>query len=199
MKLKLLTIAFIVLYIINFSSHIADVRQGYNEAPECSDDKEYITLVVKQTPSENVDSNSSDIQIKETNEILKIEVPYQEFSKTTDYLYLLLGILALFISPILIIVSIKFFKNLFIGNIVSSAQINRLKFIAYSQLLLPIIQNIIVFYLNKEQQEVADLYSLSLVKYDYDFSLFIIPLILLLIIEISKQHLSLKENAELTI
>ncbi|WP_244154079.1 hypothetical protein [Myroides odoratimimus] len=93
----------------------------------------------------------------------------------------------------------KFFKNLYNGNIASNSQIRRLQILAYFQLLLPVLGNIFIYYSNKEQQEVTNIYNLDLVKYDYDFSLFIIPLILLLIVEVLKQHLTLKENAELTI
>ncbi|MDO5856452.1 hypothetical protein Q2490_04050 [Myroides odoratimimus] len=90
-------------------------------------------------------------------------------------------------------------KNLYSGNIVSNNQIRRLQLLAYFHLILPVLGNIYIFYSNKEQQEVANIYNLDLVKYDYDFSLFIIPLILLLIVEVLKQHLTLKESAELTI
>ncbi|MCC9041674.1 DUF2975 domain-containing protein [Myroides sp. M-43] len=205
MKLKLLTVIFIVLYIANLCVHFKDFQQGYNET-ECHDDKAYTTLVVKQTPSDTsdlhlslTDKKTTDIQIREIKETIEVEVPKQHLNGISNFFIGLLGILTILLSPVIIVVFIKFFKNLYNGNIVSNSQIRRLQILAYFQLLLPVLGNIFIYYSNKEQQEVANIYNLDLAKYDYDFSLFIIPLILLLIVEVLKQHLTLKENAELTI
>lgn len=206
MKLKLLTVIFIVLYIANLCVHFRDFQQGYNNAPECHDDKVYTTLIVKQTPSDTsdlhlslTDKKTTGIQIREIKETIEVEVPKQYSNGISNFFIGLLGILTILLFPVIIIVFIKFFKNLYNGNIASNSQIRRLQILAYFQLLLPVLGNIFIYYSNKEQQEVANIYNLDLVKYDYDSSLFIIPLILLLIVEVLKQHLTLKENAELTI
>ncbi|MDO5857459.1 hypothetical protein Q2490_09205, partial [Myroides odoratimimus] len=119
MKLKLLAIIFIVLYIANLCVHFRDFQQGYNEAPECHDDKTYTTLVVKQTPSETsdlhlslTDKKTTDIQIREIKETIEVEVPKQYSNGVSNFFIGLLGILSIFLYPVIFIVFIKFFKNL---------------------------------------------------------------------------------------
>ena len=74
-----------------------------------------------------------------------------------------------------------------------------MKKLAYALLLVGILGNLVAYLDNYEASSIATLYNLEAVKGDFNFSLFFIPLILLMIVEVLKQHLKLKEEADLII
>ncbi|MDR2223514.1 MAG: hypothetical protein LBE34_12390 [Flavobacteriaceae bacterium] len=208
MKLKLLTVLFLLAYTLSFTSHFNDFAKGLKEGNnDFKEDKQYTTIVVKENKTtgqtKTLVSNRSDkpiiAQITDIEETIKIEVPQTE-SAITSFLLGLLGLTSLFLVPMLLIVLFKFFRNLYKGNIVDKDQIGRLKFLAFIQIAYAILGNSLVYFTHLEEQKVADLYNQTLVKStEYDVTLFIIPVILLMIVEVLKQHLRLKEDAELTI
>ncbi|MGL4584452.1 MAG: DUF2975 domain-containing protein [Flavobacterium sp.] len=204
MKLKLLTISLIIVYTLTLSFHFKDFTRGFIEGNKnYKDNKNYVTLVVNKPITNHYTLTSKDGKsisptIKEVKETIDIEIPLSE-SSFEGLLLGLLGIISLLILPILIVSVFKLFKNMYKGVIVEKNQINRLKFIAYAHLPLAVIGNFIVLYQNYNEQRYATLYNLDIIKYEYDFSLFFIPLILLMIVEVLKQHLKLKEEADLII
>lgn len=205
MKLKILTLVLIVVYILSFISSFSDFIEGLKEGNECAKKgNQYITLIVNQPIKEkelilqglNGENNTAEVtQIKQT---IDIEVPKTENS-LLNLLFGILTIISLLLLPILIVSVFKFFRLLYNGVIVNKEQINRLLFIAYAHLPLAIVGNGIVLYQNSSEQKYAALYNLEIIKYEYNLSLFFIPIILLMIVEVLKQHLRLKEDTELTI
>lgn len=208
MKLKLLTVLFLIVYILSFTSHLNDFIEGFKEG-NCAyrDGQEYTTIVIKKELTterskillERESNQHITAQITDTEETLKIEVP-KTHSSIISLLLGLMGLFTLLLIPMLLIVIFKFFKNLYKGNIVEKDQIGRLQFLAFIQIAYAILGNLLVYFTLIEEQKIADLYNQTLVKStEYDITLFFIPLILLMIIEVLKQHLRLKEDAELTI
>ncbi|MTG97288.1 MULTISPECIES: DUF2975 domain-containing protein [Myroides] len=208
MKLKLLTVLFLIAYIFSFTSHFKDFTEGLKEGNNAfKEGKDYATIVVKSDKTPNLNktlvskenSQSITAQVTTVEETITFEVSETK-STMTSFLLGLLGLISLFIIPMLLIVLFKFFKNLYKGTIVDADQIGRLKFLAYIQITFAIIGNTIVYFTQLEQQSIASFYNLTLVKTTaYDITLFFIPLILLMIVEVLKQHLRLKEDADLTI
>lgn len=204
MKLKLLTISLIIVYTLTLTFHFKDFARGFIEGNKnYKDNKNYVTLVVNKPITNHYTLTSKDGKtisptLKEVKETIDIEIPKSE-SSLVGLIIGTLGIISILILPILIVSVLKLFKNMYKGVIVEKNQINRLKFIAYAHLPLAVIGNFIVLYQNYNEQQYATLYNLDIIKYEYDFSLFIIPVILLMIVEVLKQHLRLKEEADLII
>ncbi|MDM1361179.1 hypothetical protein [Myroides marinus] len=208
MKLKLLTVLFLIAYTLSFTSHFKDFAKELKEGNNAfKEDELHTTIIVKGNKpidhTKTLVSNRNDkpiiAQITDIEEIIKVEVPQNE-SSLSSFLLGLLGLTSLLLVPMLLIVLFKFFRNLYKGSIVDKNQIGRLKFLAYIQIVYAILGNSLVYFSHIEEQKIADLYNQTLVKStEYDITLFFIPLILLMIVEVLKQHLRLKEDAELTI
>ncbi|MDM1349487.1 DUF2975 domain-containing protein [Myroides marinus] len=208
MKLKLLTVLFLIAYTLSFTSHFKDFAKELKEGNNAfKEDELHTTIIVKGNKpidhTKTLVSNRNDkpiiAQITDIEETIKVEVPQNE-SSLSSFLLGLLGLTSLLLVPMLLIVLFKFFRNLYKGSIVDKNQIGRLKFLAYIQIVYAILGNSLVYFSHIEEQKIADLYNQTLVKStEYDITLFFIPLILLMIVEVLKQHLRLKEDAELTI
>jgi hypothetical protein len=204
MKLKLLTVLFLIVYILSFTSHFKDFNEGFKDG-NCAtkNGTEIYNLRIEQldkldnakvlTPNTN-----TTITKDRATETVKIETK----DIIPNYFKIPRGILMLaftLLIPAIFIVLYIYFKNLYRGDIVSQRQIKNLQFIGYAHLAYALVENFFLLTDNIHKQKVAEFYNLTLIKDEYDITLFFIPLILLMIVEVLKQHLRLKEDAELTI
>lgn len=203
MKLKILTVILIITYVLSFIPHIKDFSQGFNESQtDCVNNQKTLTINVIQPIQEGnfkipnfENSYATKSKIVET---INIEAP-NDFK---DYLHvpmLFVVFFSFFLIPTMLIIVFQFFKNFYKGEIVSQSQISRLRFLGFLHLAYAIIENLSVLSNNYQLQKLADFYSLTVIKNEYTISIFFIPLILLLITEVLKQHLRLKEESDLTI
>lgn len=203
MKLKVLTVFLIITYVLSFIPHLKDFSEGYNEShTECVNDLKTLTVnVIQPIQEENFKIPNFENSYATKSKIVEkinIEVP-KDFKDYLQVPMLFIVFFSFFLIPIMFIVVFHFFKNFYKGEIVNQSQINRLQFLGFLHLAYAIIENLLVFCDNYQLQKLADFYSLMIIKNEYSISIFFIPLILLLISEILKQHLRLKEESELTI
>ncbi|MDM1397623.1 DUF2975 domain-containing protein [Myroides odoratimimus] len=203
MKLRLLTILFLIIYALSFTSHIKDFNEGFKDGNNSALHGTKIYSLKVEIPNKEgevvIKPNANTFITKgESTEKVKIETT----DKHPNYLSIPIGILMFVFTlliPIMFIILYKFFKDLYKGSIVNNNQIKRLRFLGYAHLAYAIIENILIWCSNLYDQKIAAYYNLTLSKQEYNFSLFFIPLILLMIVEVLKQHLRLKEDADLTI
>ena len=203
MKLRLLTILFLIIYVLSFTSHIKDFNEGFKDGNHSALHRTKIYSLKVEIPN-----NEGDIVIKpnantfitkgEATEKVKIETTDQHPNHLSIPIGILMFVFTLLI-PVMFIILYKFFKDLYKGIIVSDNQIKRLRFLGYAHLVYAIIENTLIWCSNQYDQKIAAYYNLILSKEEYNASLFFIPLILLMIVEVLKQHLRLKEDADLII
>lgn len=205
MKLKLLTTILIFIYALSFINEFntADITGAFNRGSDLgrrsNNNIHYITVKSPKEESSQLPNtlNNVNIEVKNSITVLKIEDNTSNILlETSRFFSLLLFAITLVYS---IGKTIRYLKNLFKGDYLNIEQIDRLKKLAYALLLVGILGNLIAYLNNYEASSIATLYNLEAVKGDFNFSLFIIPLILLLIVEVLKQHLRLKEEADLII
>ncbi|APA91173.1 MULTISPECIES: DUF2975 domain-containing protein [Myroides] len=205
MKLKILTVLLIFIYALSFINEFntANITGAFNRGREQGSRTEnnihYITVKSpKRENSEFINTlNNDSIEIEDSTSILRIEDNTSNILLTTSKFFIM------FLFTIALVYSfsktIRYLKKLFKGNYLNLEQITRLKQLAYALLLCGILGNLVAFIDNYEASRIASLYNLEAVKGDFNFTMFFIPLILLMIVEVLKQHLRLKEDAELTI
>jgi len=203
MKLKFLTILLIIAYVLSFNSIFKDMGRGYNEGRDMGrtyDNPYYITIknnaeynakltISHNSPKIKVEDSTSRIRINDvsfSNSILRTVMMLSSFIFCGFIVYGLYN-------------SVTFLRSLFKGETVSSIQIKRLKILAFVLLGLAIFENLLEYQSKYEASKIAALHGLEAVNSNFNSSIFFIPLILLMIIEVLKQHLRLKEDAELTI
>lgn len=201
MKLKVLTVILIFIYALSFINEFntADLtgafNRGYEKGSRSYNNTHYVT--VKSPERESLELVNVNIEVKDSITVLRIEDNTSNILlEVSRFFSLLLLTISLFYS---IGTTIRYLKKLFKVEYLSSEQIDRLKKLAYALLLCGILGNIVTSLNNYEASSIAAIYNLEAVKEDLNFSVFLIPLILLMIVEVLRQHLRLKEDAELTI
>lgn len=201
MKLKLLTVLFLIAYIFSFSSHFTDIAEGFKDGNDAATNgTEIYNLRIEQLDNIKVLTPNTNTTI--TKNIATETVKIETKDIIPNYFKIPRGILMIaftLLIPAIFIVIYIYFKNLYRGDIVSQRQIKNLQFIGYTHLVYAMIENFLILTDNLHKQKVAEFYNLTIIKDEYDITLFFIPLILLMIVEVLKQHLRLKEDAELTI
>lgn len=203
MKLKVLTILLIIAYIFSFNTAIDDMKRGYNDGRETAkSNKSFTYIKVKSLFNECTsllaENTSEELVIKEYQNVIRVE---NKENKSISFITISLW-LAFFLTLILVYalyIGILFIKNVYKGDIAVLVQIKRLNKVSYILLGYAIVQNIMNYLEYFEHQRIAKTYNLEVVKINFNFSIFFIPLILLMIVEVLKQHLKLKEESELTI
>lgn len=203
MKLKILTILLILAYVFSFNTAIDDMKRGYNDGREsAASHKSFTYLKVKSTLNKSTsllaENTSEKLVIKENQSVIRVE---NKANTTISFVTISIW-LAFFLVIILLYalyIGILFIKNVYKGNIAVHIQIKRLSIVSYILLGYAVVQNIMNYLEYFEHQKIAQTYNLEVIKINFNFSIFFIPLILLMIVEVLKQHLKLKEESDLTI
>ncbi|MCA4791811.1 DUF2975 domain-containing protein [Myroides odoratimimus] len=204
MKLKFLTILLIIAYLFSFNNHFKDMKRGFNEGYDSGSttltNPYYITI--KNSTEYNAklttNHNSSKIIVTDSTSRIRVDdVPFSySFLRTvmimSSFIFVGFIIYGLYNSFIIL-------KFLYKGETATRFQIKRIKILASILLGLAIYENLLEYLSTYEASRIASLYNLEAVKGNFNFTMFFIPLILLMIVEVLKQHLRLKEDAELTI
>ncbi|EHO04946.1 hypothetical protein HMPREF9715_03543 [Myroides odoratimimus CIP 101113] len=204
MKLKFLTILLIIAYLFSFNNHFKDMKRGFNEgydsARSISTNPYYITIKNGTEYNAKLTTNHNSPKIAVTDSTSRIRVDDVPFSYSFLRTVMIMSSF-IFIGFIVYALynSFTILKFLYKGETVSRIQIKRIKVLASILLGLAIYENILEYLSTYEASRIASLYNLEAVKGDFNFTMFFIPLILLMIVEVLKQHLRLKEDAELTI
>ncbi|MCC9041675.1 DUF2975 domain-containing protein [Myroides sp. M-43] len=204
MKLKFLTILLIIAYLFSFNNHFKDMKRGFNEGYDSGSttltNPYYITIKNSIEYNAKLTTNHNSPKIAVTDSTSRIRVDDVPFSYSllrtvmimSSFIFIVFIVYALYNSFIIL-------KFLYKGETVSRIQIKRIKVLASILLGLAIYENILEYLSTYEASRIASLYNLEAVKGDFNFTIFFIPLILLMIVEVLKQHLKLKEEADLII
>lgn len=204
MKLKLLTIIFLITYILSFTAHFNDFARGYNDGncAAINGTEIYSLRIEHQDSLDNIKVLTPNANTTITKDVATERIRIETKDNIPDYFKIPRGIVMIafvLLIPAMFIILYIFFTNLFKGDIVSKRQINNLKFLGYAHLGYAIMEAFIILTDNLHNQKIASFYNLTLGKSEYDITSFFIPVILLMIVEVLKQHLKLKEEADLII
>ncbi|MEC4051261.1 DUF2975 domain-containing protein [Myroides odoratimimus] len=204
MKLKLLTVLFLIIYILSFTSHFKDFARGFSDGNSAAiNGTEIYNLRIEQINKiDSIKILAPNVNTTITKDFATEKIRIETKDDIPNYFKVPRGILMIaftLLIPAMFIILYIFFTNLYKGDIVSKRQIKNLTFLGYAHLSYALVENFLILTDNLHNQKVAIFYNLSFVKDEYDITLFFIPLILLMIVEVLKQHLRLKEDAELII
>lgn len=201
MKLKLFTVLLLIVYVLSFTTHFKDFLDGYKDG-YCAtiNGTEIFNLRVEQL--DNVELLTPNTNTTITKDVGVATVKIETKDIIPNYFIIPKAIVMfgfVLLIPAIFIVLYTYLKNFYKGDIVSKRQINNLKFIGYAHLVYALVENFLILTDNIHGKKVAEFYNLTFIKDEYDITLFFIPLILLMIVEVLKQYLRLKEEQELTI
>ncbi|MEC4113768.1 DUF2975 domain-containing protein [Myroides pelagicus] len=209
-KFRIFSIILVIIYAFTIISHFGDLikgfKDGYNEFNENSLYNNTTFLKVeRQIPTEELqtlESSNYTIALKNienTSEVLVEFNTLSPFYNFVDNFLMFFGVVTLIAIIISVFVLLKFLQQMFFGHIASSAQIKRLRYITYPLLSFAVFNTSYILFFNHLHEELLQPFDLKLIKEDIDTSVFFIPIILLVILEVLKQHVKIKEEQELTI